>query len=165
MANGPEIRDNTASEPLGFEPSRLLLADVDGDGLDDLLYIHLGDAVLQVWINQTGNGWSLEPLLVPIPEHLSFVSPDAIRVEDLLGTGTAGVLWTSDRQPGAEDNYQFLDLTAGTKPSLLTEVGTTWARSRAWDTHPRRRSPSRISRTRRRRGGRRWRSRAGRLAR
>ena len=122
MANGPEIRDNTASEPLGFEPTRLLLADVDGDGLDDLLYIHLGDAVLQVWINQTGNGWSLEPLLVPIPEHLSFVSPDAIRVEDLLGTGTAGVLWTSDRQPGAEDNYQFLDLTAGTKPYLLTEV-------------------------------------------
>lgn len=122
MANGPEIRDNTASEPLGFEPTRLLLADVDGDGLDDLLYIHLGDAVLQIWINQSGSGWSLEPLEIPIPEHLSFVSPDAIRLEDLLGTGTAGVLWTSDRQQGAEDNYQFLDLTAGTKPYLLTEV-------------------------------------------
>lgn len=122
MANSPQILDQTAPHFLGFEPTRLLLADIDGDGLDDLLYIHLEKRVLFIWINQSGNSWSAEPIEIPIPSHLSFEAADGVRFVDMLGTGTAGVLWTADRRPGLQENYQYLDITGGVKPYLLTEM-------------------------------------------
>ena len=42
--------------PANFDPQRVLLADVDGDGLADLLYV--SDRHVTLWINRTGNGWS-----------------------------------------------------------------------------------------------------------
>src|SRR5205823_309565 len=38
MRNGPNIRDAVADYELGYDPRRLLLGDVDGDGAADLVY-------------------------------------------------------------------------------------------------------------------------------
>jgi RHS repeat-associated protein len=117
----PFINDPSAPQGLGFDPNRVLFADLDGDGLDDLVYVQSN--IVTIWINQGGNGWSTPTV---IKHDLLFDDPekeaDAVRVADMLGTGTAGILWTADRRPGAEDNYQFLDLTGGVKPYLLTEM-------------------------------------------
>jgi RHS repeat-associated protein len=109
MENGPQL-------PVGYDPRRILLGDVDGDGLADLLYVDDGRVTL--WINRSGNGWS-DPIEVPGTPPVTDV--DSIRLVDLLGSGISGVLWTRDAASARRDHYVFLDLTGGAKPYMLTE--------------------------------------------
>ena len=76
----------------GFDPKRLLLGDVDGDGLADLVYVESGR--ITVWLNQSGNRWS-EPIVVHGTPPIA--DPDAVRLADMHGTGTSGILWTLRR--------------------------------------------------------------------
>lgn len=103
--------------PYGYDPKRILVGDVDGDGFADILYID--NAKVTLWINQSGNGWS-EPIEIlgtpPVTDM------DSIRVIDLLGSGISGVLWTRDASSSRQDHYLFLDLTGGTKPYMLQEM-------------------------------------------
>ena len=105
------------SFPYGYDPKRILLGDVDGDGLADLIYVD--DRKVTLWINQNGNGWS-EPLVIPGTPPVSDM--DATRLVDLLGSGISGVLWTKDATSSRQDHYLFLDLTGGTKPYILHEM-------------------------------------------
>jgi RHS repeat-associated protein len=101
--------------PFGYDPKRLLIGDINGDGLADVVYVD--DRRVHLWLNQSGNAFS-PPVVIegtPAVQHT-----DAIRVADLLGTGIPGVLWSSDKIEG-HDNYYFLDLTGDTKPYLLSE--------------------------------------------
>lgn len=109
MRNSPRFDDP-------FDPARLFLTDVNGDGLADLVYVDL-DRV-RLWINQSGNAWSDEVVIHGAPPTV----PAAVRVADMRGTGTAGVLWTYDRTIDIPDNFKYLDFTGGTKPHVLTRV-------------------------------------------
>ena len=104
--------------PHGYDPRRILLGDVDGDGLADLVYVD-GDRV-RVWLNHSGNGWSPEP--IEIYGTPAVTDLDDVRLVDLHGSGVAGVLWSSAGAGSARDRFLFLDLTGGTKPYLLTEM-------------------------------------------
>jgi hypothetical protein len=42
--------------PYGYDPKRILIGDVDGDGAADLVYVDHGKVLL--WINRSGNSWS-----------------------------------------------------------------------------------------------------------
>ena len=108
MANPPE---------LGFDAdyTRLLLADVDGDGAADL--IQLTGQTVRVWINQSGNGFAAPREIQAVPT----ARMAAVRVADMRGTGAAGLLWCMSARPG-EPVYFFLDLTGDAKPYLLTTV-------------------------------------------
>jgi RHS repeat-associated protein len=111
MKNSPVL-------PRGYNPAHVLLGDVDGDGLDDCLYVQ--DNKLTLWLNQSGNGWSA-PIEIAGTPGLSDAS--AVRVVDLLGTGVAGVLWTRDAQAvGRQQQYLFLDLTGKVKPYVLHQM-------------------------------------------
>jgi RHS repeat-associated protein len=101
---------------IGFDPRRLLLGDVDGDGLADLIYVESGQVT--VWLNHSGNGWS-DPILIAGTPPISEI--DAVRLTDMLGTGTDGVLWTYDLGTFSDGTYKFLDLCGGLKPYLLSE--------------------------------------------
>jgi len=115
---GPRIHmRNSPRLPWGYDPSRVLLADVDGDGLADLVYVD--DCRIRLWINRGGNEWSDEIQIRGTP---AMSNADAVRVTDLLGTGVAGVLWTRGASGARQDRYYFLDLTGGTKPYLLHHV-------------------------------------------
>lgn len=103
--------------PYGYDPKRILLGDVDGDGLADLIYVD--DRKVTLWINQNGNEWS-DPIDIPGTPPVSDM--DATRLVDLLGSGISGVLWTRDAIFSRQDHYLFLDLTGGTKPYILHEM-------------------------------------------
>ena len=110
MRNSPRLADT-------HDPERLLVGDVDGDGLADIAYVD--DTRITLWINQCGNGWSAPITIVGTP---AVSDGDAIRLVDLHGVGTAGVLWTADSGGLAPDHLFFLDLTGGVKPYLLTSM-------------------------------------------
>lgn len=110
------IMRNSPRLPYGYDPRRLLLGDVDGDGLADLVYVDHGKVLL--WINQSGNSWS-EPIVIRGTPSVTDI--DAVRLVDLLGNGIAGVLWSADAN-GRTQQMSFLDFTGGVKPYLLNEM-------------------------------------------
>lgn len=98
-----------------FDPRRILLADIDGTGTADLLYA-AADGVT-AWFNQSGNSWSA-PASVGV-----FPSADrlgTVKVIDLLGTGTACLVWSSPLPSQAGAPLRYVDLMSGRKPHLLT---------------------------------------------
>jgi RHS repeat-associated protein len=117
MRNSPRFEDAGTYGTIGYDPKRILLGDVDGDGVADLVYI--GSGHITVWINQSGNSWS-----DPIPIHGTppITDPDAVRLADVYGAGTAGILWTLDYRTDRDAAYKFLDLTGGVKPYLLNRM-------------------------------------------
>jgi RHS repeat-associated protein len=110
MRNAPALPD-------GYDPRRLLVGDVDGDGVADLVYV--GDTEVTVWINRSGNEWAEPVTIAGTPPINDF---DAIRLADLLGSGVSGILWSSDAGALPRASMFFLDLTGGTKPYLLREM-------------------------------------------
>ena len=98
----------------GYDPRRVLLGDVDGDGLADLIYVDNGQ--VQLWINQSGNGWS-DPIVIRGTPQVTDI--DAVRLIDLLGTGVSGLLWSRDANGYGKPQMFFLDFTGGVKPYLL----------------------------------------------
>ena len=108
---------NSPRFPFGCDPKRILLGDIDGDGLADIVYVD--DRKIRLWINQSGNAWSDEIVIQGTPPMSDM---DAVRLTDLLGSGIAGILWTRDASQSRRDHYFFLDLTGGVKPYLLREM-------------------------------------------
>jgi hypothetical protein len=103
--------------PDRFDPTRVLLGDVDGDGLADLLYV--SDREVTLWINRAGNGWS-RPIRIEGTPPVDGAA--TVRLTDLEGSGVAGLLWTRETRPDAAPQHFFLDFTGGTKPYLLTRM-------------------------------------------
>jgi RHS repeat-associated protein len=103
--------------PWGYDPKRVLLGDVDGDGAADLVYVD--DTKVTLWINQCGNDWS-PPITIQGTPPVSDL--DSVRLIDLLGNGIAGVLWSKNANGLSPTNYFFLDFTGGIKPYLLNEM-------------------------------------------
>jgi RHS repeat-associated protein len=76
--------------PDQFDPRRIRLTDIDGSGTADVIYLGRSGACL--YFNRSGNSVS-DPLVVPLPiasENLA-----AVQVADLLGNGTACLVWNS----------------------------------------------------------------------
>jgi hypothetical protein len=103
--------------PFGYDPKRILIGDVDGDGLADIVYVN--DNKVTLWINQSGNGWS-DP--IEIKGTPSVADMDAVRLADMLGLGISGVLWSEQINARPRPAMFFLDFTGGIKPYLLHEM-------------------------------------------
>lgn len=103
--------------PDGFDPQRLLLGDVDGDGVADLL--HVEDRQVTLWINRAGASWS-EPIVIRGTPSVSDIT--AVRLVDLYGSGVAGLLWTGDARGDGRPHHFFLDLIGSSKPYLLDRI-------------------------------------------
>ncbi len=80
---------NAPRPGFGFDPERVILADINGDGLTDYLYINTNS--VDYWINQSGKGWGELNTIKGTPR---FTSRNRIVVTDLMGTGTPGLLWS-----------------------------------------------------------------------
>jgi RHS repeat-associated protein len=99
--------------PDQFEHRRIRLADIDGSGTTDIIYLHR-DGV-RIYFNQSGNRWSEARHLPTFPriDNLSSVS-----TTDLLGNGTACLVWSSPLPADSRRPLRYIDLM-GQKPHLL----------------------------------------------
>ncbi|HEU0077853.1 MAG TPA: SpvB/TcaC N-terminal domain-containing protein, partial [Longimicrobiaceae bacterium] len=102
--------------PDRWDPRRLRLADVDGTGTTDLLY--LGGERVAYWSNQAGNRWSPAREVPAFPPTDSLAS---VAVADLLGSGTSCLVWSSPLPGNAGAALRYVDLTGG-KPHLLRAI-------------------------------------------
>jgi RHS repeat-associated protein len=98
------------------DPRRLILYDVDGDGCADLVYVDVLSVTL--WRN-VGAGQLSAPMVIADTPPAALGS---FRIVDLLGTGTAGVHFQLPAFAGGASRQTFLDLSAGIKPYLLTDL-------------------------------------------
>src|SRR6266508_1682832 len=117
MRNSPRFEDAVFFPGIGFDPKRLLIGDVDGDGVADFVYVSSGR--ITVWINRDGNSWS-DPIVIHGTPPVTDAT--AVRLADMLGTGTEGILWTYDFGAFPDSAYKFLDLTGGIKPYVLDQM-------------------------------------------
>jgi len=111
------MKNSPLNLPDHFEMSRLLIGDVDGDGLADIALVE--NTQIRLWINQSGKSWSDEIIITGTPP---FANNDDVRIIDLLGTGVSGILWSSNKRFDTNGNYFFLDLTGEVKPYLLQKI-------------------------------------------
>jgi len=110
MENAPHLE-------VDFDPKRLFLADLNGSGCADLVYVDF-DRV-HFWFNQSGNRWSSRETILGTP---IITDADSIQFADVFGTGTSTLLWSYDFSAQPEGNYKALDFCGGIKPYVLTEM-------------------------------------------
>ena len=99
-----------------FDAKRLRFGDIDGTGASDIAYLRPEGAA--IYLNQAGNRWS-DPVLVAGGLARRDTSVEFV---DLLGTGTACLVWSSPEPRDAGCPVRYVDLLASTKPHLLDRV-------------------------------------------
>ncbi len=104
-------------QPDQFDHKRLRLADIDGSGTSDIIYLHR-DGV-RLYFNQSGNGWSAPQILKVFPRIDDLVT---ITTVDLLGNGTACLVWSSPLQGDSPQPMRYVNLMGGQKPHLLVKT-------------------------------------------
>ncbi len=107
-----------------FDISRLHLADINGSGTPDLLYVH--PTKIELFINQSGNQFS-DGISITLPE--TFSSIDQISFADIKGNGTACLLFTKMADQPRHYYYNFVgesllngERQASLKPYLLNQI-------------------------------------------
>jgi hypothetical protein len=100
-----------------FDQGRIRLADTDGSGTSDILY--LGRNRVEVFLNEAGNGWSHARRIESFPAADNLASVDAM---DFLGRGTTCLVWSSPLPGDQGRQLRYLDLMCGRKPHLLERV-------------------------------------------
>jgi hypothetical protein len=100
-----------------FDQRRIRLADTDGSGTTDILY--LGCDGVKVFLNESGNGWSDARHVRRFPPIDDLA---AVTVADFLGRGTACLLWSSPLPAEAGRQLRYVDLMCGQKPHLLVRA-------------------------------------------
>jgi hypothetical protein len=112
MDNAPRF-DNVDQ----FSQQRVRLADIDGSGTNDIIYV-ARDGV-RLYFNQSGNRWSEPRGLGQFPrvDNLSSVT-----TADLLGNGTACLVWSSPLTGNIRRRVRYIDLMGGQKPHLLVRM-------------------------------------------
>jgi RHS repeat-associated protein len=98
-----------------FDPRRIQFADISGTGAADIIY--LGRGGMNAWINFAGNAWSAPQDIDPFP---GTERPNKVAVLDLLGNGTACIVWSSELPGNAAAPLRYVDLMGGKKPYILS---------------------------------------------
>jgi RHS repeat-associated protein len=102
--------------PDQFDQRRVRLADIDGSGTNDVIYLHR-DGV-RIYFNQSGNRLTEARHLDQFP-RIDNVS--SVMTADLLGNGTACLVWSSALPADARRPLRYIDLMGGIKPHLLVK--------------------------------------------
>ena len=103
--------------PDRFDHKRVRLADIDGSGTTDIIYLHR-DGV-RLYFNQSGNSWSKPQPLKVFPRIDDVVS---IVPTDLLGNGTACLVWSSPLPGDVLRSMRYVNLMGDRKPHLLVRT-------------------------------------------
>ncbi|WP_036773646.1 SpvB/TcaC N-terminal domain-containing protein [Photorhabdus australis] len=101
------------SQPVAtFNPDQILLADIDGSGTTDLIYV-MSDRMV-IYLNQSGNHFA-EPYTLHLPEGVRYDRTCSLQAGDIRGLGVPGLLLTV---PHVAPHHWVCHLSAE-KPWLL----------------------------------------------
>ena len=100
-----------------FDQRRIRVADIDGSGTTDIIYL-ARDGV-SLFFNQSGNRWSQAYRLTQFPRIDNVAG---IQVTDLLGNGTACLVWASPLAADANRVMRYVALMKDGKPHLMTNT-------------------------------------------
>ena len=100
--------------PDRFEPARIRLGDIDGSGVTDIIY--LGADGVRLYFNQSGNAWGEPATGVEFPP---VTDPASVEALDLMGNGTACLVWTSSSAQDTGRSMRYVNLMGADKPYLL----------------------------------------------
>lgn len=103
--------------PERFDPRRIRTADIDGTGTTDLIYV--GRDGVRLYFNHAGNALSAGVRLDSLPPVDSLASLGFV---DLLGQGTACLVWSSPDPQSHGRPLAYVDLLGGKKPHLLESI-------------------------------------------
>jgi RHS repeat-associated protein len=107
LANAPHFGTEMDAE-------RLFLADIDGSGTADLIYVY--PERVEIFFNQSGNSFS-EPLTIPLPSLWDRLNQ--ISFADVYGNGTTCLVF-SENHP--QPRHWCYDFSQHQKPYLLNEI-------------------------------------------
>jgi RHS repeat-associated protein len=97
-----------------YDARRVRLADLDGSGTADIVYF--GSDGVDLYFNRAGNGFGPLRRLAHFPR---VESHSTAAVVDLLGNGTACLVWSSPLAGNASRPMRYIDLMGGRKPHLM----------------------------------------------
>jgi RHS repeat-associated protein len=100
-----------------FDPRRIRLADIDGSGTSDIIYV--GQDGISLHFNQCGNSWAAPYRLAQFPRVDDLTALAAV---DFEGHGTAYLVWSSPLESDGRRPMRYIDLMGGQKPHLLVHV-------------------------------------------
>lgn len=109
MGNAPVF-----DRPDQFNPAYLQLADISGTGSTDIIY--MGKNKFKAYLNFSGNTWSDATEIEPF---FPTEQPNKITVTDLLGNGTACIVWSSELPAYRSAPMRYMDLMGGKKPHIM----------------------------------------------
>lgn len=112
FAGGRHLAMSSSPQYSDIDGNSLLLEDVNGDGLSDLVQVRYSD--VDIWLNVDGTAWTERHIVRSTPASPSFAN--RVRLVDVNGSGTPDILW------GNQSRYQYIDLQGGVHPWLLTSV-------------------------------------------
>jgi RHS repeat-associated protein len=112
LATGRHV--TMADAPTDLDPNLagVKLADMNGDGVDDLIRVSTTD--VDIWFNRAGAGFSGRIRLADTPFAPSF--DDKVRLADVDGSGTVDIVYAN------ANNWRWIDPMGGRRPRLLTAV-------------------------------------------
>ena len=101
--------------PDTFNPAYLRLADIDGSGTTDIIY--LGKNKFTCWKNLSGNRFSSTAFEIDAFPEIH--NQSKITVTDLLGNGVACIVWSSNLAKDANAPLKYIDLMNSKKPHIM----------------------------------------------
>jgi RHS repeat-associated protein len=101
--------------PDSFNPAFLRLADIDGSGTPDIIY--LGKNKFTCWMNLSGNRFNTTPF--EIDAFPDVHNQAKITATDLLGNGVACIVWSSSLAKDGYSPLRYIDLMNSKKPHIM----------------------------------------------
>lgn len=98
-----------------FNPRYIRLADIDGSGTTDIVY--LGKNKFTCWLNLSGNSFGKAPF--EIGSFPAIHDQSVISIADLPGNGLACIVWSSPLPADSRKPLRYIDLMDGKKPHLM----------------------------------------------
>src|SRR5207248_2243097 len=93
-----------------FDERRVRLTDIDGSGTNDIIYLASDGA--RLYFNQSGNRFSNA---LSLPQFPRLDNITTVMTADLLGNGTACLVWSSPLPADTRSPLRYIDLTGGIK--------------------------------------------------